>query len=293
MDNYGHHFISLKFLTAIILGLFFAFLLIYVFSPESELNYSVYSFEREDLTNISHKDIFTEKEKRAFFNDYQKEPFKFQLKEKSFKIMTETKKALLAVITANHFEEINIIFEKERAVLNELRLELEKEREKLLQEKRKELEADLSNDLQQLRQKIRGEYSDFNQQDIKANYLQIINLKIAVEILAKNETEKENYQNKLEKVRAEQNKLLAEKNTALNEEISAETRTLIMDFNSRYSKYRDQIDSRQQKVLRDKTNKIEQRLSRLRKQIKLELKNAKDEKNLEIEKLITEEQKYY
>lgn len=293
MDHYDYHFITIRFLTAVILAVFFGFFLVYLFRAESGLDYAVYSFEKESFSNLSEKELFTAAEKREFALKRQQNNFKSGLKKESFAIMAAAKESLLAVVTAEHFEEINSIFERERSVLNELQLELKDEREKLLQQKRKELEAELSQNLQQLRQKIRAEYSDYNQREIRANYLQIINLKIAVEVLAEDEAEKEKYQKRLTEVEKNQEELLAEKNSARNDQISAETRTLIMDFNSRYSNYREKIDSRQQQRLRLKEDKIEARLSKFRKQISLELKAARAKKEAEIEKIISKQKKYY
>ena len=45
MDKYDYHFISVKFLTAILLALIFAFLLIYVFTPQQREDYVVYSLQ--------------------------------------------------------------------------------------------------------------------------------------------------------------------------------------------------------------------------------------------------------
>ncbi|MFP4371879.1 MAG: hypothetical protein ACLFQ4_06640 [Halanaerobium sp.] len=293
IDKHDYHFISLKFLTAIILALFFAFLLIYVFSPVKD-DYSVYSFEQEEIEKINADSFLAESGETEIFLDLaQKEAFENELKSRSFAVMEQSKRAVLTVITGNHLEEINGLKEEGDLLLNDYRLELKNEEEELLQQKRKELETDLSAKLQNLRQQVREKYSSYSQQEIGSNYLKMINLRIAVEVLAQNDSEKEEYQKRLNQLETEQEELLAEKNAVLNEEISAETRTLIMEFNQQFSDYREQIRNRHQNLIANRKDELDMRLSRQRDSIRFKLEAEREEKASAMDQLIERSRKYY
>ncbi|MFP4021437.1 MAG: hypothetical protein ACLFUK_07515 [Halanaerobium sp.] len=293
IDKHDYHFISLKFLTAIILALFFAFLLIYVFSPVKD-DYSVYSFEQEEIEKINADSFLAESGESEIFLDLaQKEAFENELKSRSFAVMEQSKRAVLTVSTGNHLEEINGLKEEGDLLLNDYRLELKNEEEELLQQKRKELETDLSSKLQNLRQQVREKYSSYSQQEIGSNYLKMINLRIAVEVLAQNDSEKEEYQKRLNQLETEQEELLAEKNAVLNEEISAETRTLIMEFNQQFSDYREQIRNRHQNLIANRKDELDMRLSRQRDSIRFKLEAEREEKASAMDQLIERSRKYY
>lgn len=294
MDNYGYHLISLKFLTAIILALIFAFLFIYVFSPLQKEEYPVYSFEQEKIADLETESVFSTSEKNHFFqNSAQIENFQSQLKNRSFAVMEQSKNAVSTVITSNHLGEINSLKEREDLLLKNFKRDLARREEELLQQKRQELEADLASKLQNLRRQIREKYSDYSQQQIGKNYLKIINLRIAVEVLAYNEAEKERYQKELNQVKEQQEELLAEKNSALNEEISAETSTLIMEFNQNYAEYRKQLRSKQQKLLAEKEKELKLKLAQHRDEIKKELNLKRKEADSVMDQLIAESKEYY
>jgi len=294
MDKEDYHFISLKFLTAILMALFFAFLLVYVFSPEIPDNYQVYSFDSESLKKPSNLKVFEEDGNGSLFlNTAKKESFESALKTRSFKVMAESKNAVLTVLTSNHLDKINGLKEEEDLSLNELKMNLNNESEKLLQEKRQNLEAELSEKLQKIRQQVKEKYSDYSQQEIRNNYLKIINLRIAIEVLAKNEEEKAKYRAELGQVEQEQEKLLAEKSTVLNQDISEETRTLIMDFNREFSSYREQLESDHQELINNREAEIKEKLAVYRQEIKLELSQKKQAKAAEMDQLIAESQEYY
>ena len=294
MDREDYHFISLKFLTAILMALFFAFLLVYVFSPEVADDYQVYSFDSESLKNPSNLKVFEEDGNGSLsLNTAKKESFESALKTRSFKVMAESKNAVLTVLTSNHLDKINGLKEEEDLSLNELKMNLNNESEKLLQEKRQNLEAELSEKLQKIRQQVKEKYSDYSQQEIRNNYLKIINLRIAIEVLAKNEEEKAKYRSELGQVEQEQEKLLAEKSTVLNQDISEETRTLIMDFNREFSSYREQLESDHQELINNREAEIKEKLAVYRQEIKLELSQKKQAKAAEMDQLIAESQEYY
>ena len=294
MDKYDYHFISIKFLTAILFALFFAFLINYVFLPETEPDREVYKLSRQEIKDASRQTVFSDLEKQKLFNNSsESDNFKYQMRQHSFKIMDEAKTALLAVVTANHLEDINEIIEAEMSVLNDFQRELEAEKEKKIQQKRQESEADLAEKLENIRQQINEEYSAVNQKEIRDNYLRIINLKIAVEVLAENAEEKEKYQAQLQEVQNEQQQLLSEKNSQINNEISAKTTNLIMEFNQNFASYRQQLNNEQQQLLNQRRKEIENKLDSYRKEIRAELNSAREAKKIELEELIAESKKYY
>lgn len=294
MNEIDHHFISLKFLTAIILALVFAFLLIYVFSPVERTDYPVYSFEKKEsnIFNSENSPLLSQKAETAV-DIAKRDEFKQKLKNRSFALMDRSKEATAAVITGNHLGAVNSLKEEENILLNDFKLELKEKEEELLAQKRSELETELSNQLQKLRQKVRDRYADYSQQQIKENYLKMINLRIAFEVLAQNESEKEKYQKELDKIIAAQEKILAEKNNVLNEEISNETRSLIMDFNREYAAYREKVQKENEKLLQERKAKLESELDQKRETIKSELAKKLTEKNSIMENLIQRAKRHY
>lgn len=294
MNKKKYHFISMKFLTAIAMAIFFAFLLIYVFPTKIKEDYSLYSFERQSIKDPKELSVFEEDiNGNLFLQTAEKEKFESKLKARSFKVMTNSKKAVLSVITSNHLDKINGFKEEEDLLLNELKIQLNNKKEKLLQEKRKNLEAELSEKLQKIRKKVKKKYSAYSQQEIRDNYLKMINLRIAIEILATNEEEKTDYQNKLEQVEEKQSKLLAEKKSVLNKDISAETRTLIIDFNRKFSDYRKQLENADYELIDKKEAEIEKKLTAYRQEIKADLSSKKEEKAAEMDQLIVQSKEYY
>lgn len=294
LDAKDYHLISLKFLYAILLALFFAFLFVFVFIPETKDSYPIYSFERESIADSKKIEVFSENKNGSLLLDLSKqENFETELKNRSFQIMEAAKGAVLIVLTSNHLDRINGLQEKEELLLTELKMRLNNESEELLQQKRQELEAKLSDKLQTVRRNIREKYSDYSQQKIRDNYLKIINLRIAVEVLASNESEKEKYQSELKQVQQQQNQLLAEKNSVLNEDISAETRTLIMDFNREYAEYRQQLENRHQELITAREAEIEEKVAAYRQEIKAELSSKRKAKAAAMDQLIAKSRKYY
>ena len=118
-------------------------------------------------------------------------------------------------------------------------------------------------------------------------------MRIAVEVLAKDEEEKAKYRAELRQVEQEQEKLLAEKNTVLNQDISEKTRALIMDFNREFASYRQQLETDHQELITNREAEITKKLAAYRQEIKLELSQKKQEKAAEMDQLIAESQEYY
>ncbi len=295
MDKHDYHFISIKFLTAILLALFFAFLFIYVFSPQQRDDYSVYSLEKKSIDFSAKKDFF-DFDLMTGEKSLQEEKLNFEkdLRTESFKLMEESKQSLLAVISANYLEQMNGLREEKMLELEAERRELDEREESLLQGRREELEAQLSEQLQQLRQEVRDKYSDFNQQQIRANYLKMINLELKIEFVARSESEREEYQKELEQLRLEQESLVDEKNSQLNSDISDRTGELIMEFNQQYSGYRDRLKEEHREIIAEKREQIEDELAAAREEIKSDLASAREAEAVEIDNLIkNSREKYY
>lgn len=295
MDKHDYHFISIKFLTAILLALFFAFLFIYVFSPQQRDDYSVYSLEKKSIDFSAKKDFF-DFDLMTGEKSLQEEKLNFEkdLRAESFKLMEESKQSLLAVISANYLEQMNGLREEKLLELEAERRELDEREESLLQGRREELEAQLSEQLQQLRQEVRDKYSDFNQQQIRANYLKMINLELKIEFVARSESEREEYQKELEQLRLEQESLVDEKNSQLNSDISDRTGELIMEFNQQYSGYRDRLKEEHREIIAEKREQIEDELAAAREEIKSDLASAREAEAVEIDNLIkNSREKYY
>lgn len=293
MDKYDYHFISIKFLTAILLALIFAFLLIYVFTPQGRDDYSVYRLQQQAIFTQQGTVFDSGREIERESLKEEKPLFEEKLRQRSFELMDQSKKAMLAVISANHLEKMNGLREERMLSLEAERRRLAKRAEGLLQEKRQQLETELSQKLQQLRQDIRNEYSDFNQEEIRDNYLRMINLKLKIEFAAHTEREKEKYREELQQLRSKQQALMAEKNSQLNQDISNQTSTLIMEFNQQYAAYREQIREQNQQIISEEEQKIETELAAAREEIKEDLATARREKTAEIENLIEMSKEIY
>lgn len=294
MDKKDYHLISLKFLSAILMAIVFAFFLVFVFTPETSESYQVYSLEKEEVRDSRKLSVFSQDRAAELeLNIAAQENFEAELKNRSFEIMEASKDAVLTVLTSNDLDKINGLKEEEDLLLTELKLSLNNEREKLLQQKREELEADLSERLRQIRNRIRENYAGYSQQEIRDNYLKMINLRIAVEVLARDENEKDKYQSQLDQVQQQQEQLLAEKNSVLNDDISAETRELIMDFNREYAGYRQQLENRQQQLINQKEAEIEEKLAAFREEIRAELSTKREEKAAAVDQLIAKSRDYY
>ena len=295
MDRYDYHFISIKFLTAILLALIFAFLLIYVFTPQKKESYNVFNIEREEIRSFSEIDLISSRD-QIFSNTISEAEAEFEngLRDRSFKVMASSRDSILSVITANHLEKMNGLREEKMTFLAEKEEQLENEENRLLQQRRSELEAELSSELENIRREVRNKYSDYNQKEIRDNYLEIINLRIKIEVVAHNQSEIEKYKQILENVRAEQQELLAEKNSRLNSDISEKTGRLIMEFNQNFAEYREKINREHQKILAAEEAEIEKELAQAREKIKEQLARARSNKEQEINQLITEsKEKYY
>lgn len=293
MDRHDYHFISLKFLTAIIMALFFAFLLVYVFSP-ADFNYQVYDFKAEKPAQFSDSTFWLAESSSDFdLNLKAKKSFETKLKQRSFKLMDSSQEAVLAVLTGNYLEEINNLQKDEDLALNQFRLELEAEQESLLQAKRKKLESNLTTKLQKLRQQVKSQYSDYSQREIRDNYLQMINLRIGIEVLAQDEAEEDYYSQKMEELEQKQQKLLGARSELINEDISEQTRSLILDFNQEYANYRQKLRQNYQQELALKEKQIELSLSQKRTEIRDTLQSRRQKKDSQMAELITKAKKYY
>lgn len=294
MDNSGHHLVAIKFLSSIILGLIFAFLLVFVFTPEKRDYYPAFELEKESISSYSDIEIVLSEDYNFPERAAAYQEFKLELRERSTALMEAAKASSLAVITSSSMERVDGLRDDILAELDELKSELEAEENRLLTAKRSELEKELSQELEKIRQEIKAKYSDFKEQEIRNNYLKIINLKIAVEVVAENAAEREKYQEQLNQLEAEQDQLLAEKQQQENLDIATRTEELIVKYNREYSQYRQQILSEHQKIISERENELLAVLDQARKEIKEEMREKRDLREEEINKMIEESlAKYY
>jgi len=294
LDNSGHHLVAIKFLSSIILGLIFAFLLVYVFTPEKRDYYPAFELEKERISSYSDVKIALSEDYNFPERAAAYQEFKIKFRERSKALMEAAKASSLSVITSESLERVDGLRDDILAELDELRSELEAEENRLLTAKRSELEKELSQELEKIRQEIKAKYSDYREQEIRNNYLKIINLKIAVEVVAENAAQREKYQQQLNQVQAEQNQLLTEKKQQENLDIALRTEELIVKYNSEYSQYRQQILSEHKKIIAEREDELLAVLDQARKDIKEEMLIKRDLRAEEINKMIEESlAKYY
>lgn len=295
VEGPDEHQISIKFLTAIIMGLLFAFLLVFVFTPQPREDYPAYKVERESIALAGEVQVI-EKDLQALLAEQEAEHQRFrqEFRNRSSELMESAKESSLAVITNRGLERMDGLREEMLRELDRFRAELEARETRLMREKRRELEANLSSELQAMRREIRERYADYNQRQIKNNYLRILNLRLAIDKVAESDAERRPYQAELEEVLAEQEKLMAERREQENMNISARTQTLILEFNQEYYSYRQQIRDEHNEMLALEEEKMLEELERIRAEIRAEMERERENKAARIEALIEESlQKYY
>lgn len=294
MDNSGHHLVAIKFLTSIIMGLAFAFLLVFVFTPEKRDFYPAYELEKSELSSIENITIIGSGE-LSFAGELQEsKQFKSEVRNRSASLMEAAKAASLAVITADSMDRVDGLRDNIMSELENLKDRLNAEEKELLAEKRSELEAELSKKLEEIRSEIKKKYADYNQKEIRDNYLQILNLQTAVEVVAQNAEERKKYQEKLDQVKAEQKELLAEKEQQENMDIASRTQEVIVEFNREFSEYRQKIRSEHQAIISEKEEKLLAELEKAREEIRAEMLKKREAEAVKIEAKIAEIlNKYY
>lgn len=295
VEGPDEHQISIKFFTAIIMGLLFAFLLVFVFTPQPREDYPAYKVERESIALAGEVQVI-EKDLQALLAEQEAEHQRFrqEFRDRSRLLMESAKESSLAVITNRGLERMDGLREEMLRELDQFRDELDARESRLMREKRRELEANLSAELQAMRREIRERYADYNQRQIKNNYLMILNLRLAIDKVAESDAERKPYQEKLEEVLAEQEELMAEKREQENMNISARTQTLILEFNQEYYSYRQQIRDEHNEVLALEEEKMLEELEKIRAEIRAEMERERENKAARIEALIEESlQKYY
>jgi hypothetical protein len=276
------------------MGLAFAFLLIFVFTPEKRETYPAYELERREIVSAEDITILGRKEISFAGELEESQEFRSEVRSRSASLMEEAKAASLAVITADSLDRVDGLRDNIMSELDDLKSRLNTEEEKLLSEKRSELEAELSQKLQAIRREIKEKYSDFSQQEIRDNYLKILNLKTAVEVVAENAEERKKYQEELDRVTAAQQELLAEKKQQENMDIAERTQEVIVEFNSEYSEYRQRIRSENQAVISEKEEELLAELDRAREEIRAEMLKRREIEAERIDAKIAETlSKYY
>ncbi len=294
MDNSGHHLVAIKFLTSIIMGLAFAFLLVFVFTPEKRDFYPAYELEKSELSSIENITIIGSGELSIREKLQQSQEFKSEVRNRSASLMEEAKAASLAVITADSMYRVDGLRDSIMSELENLKNSLNSEEEELLAEKRSELEADLSRKLQQIRREIKEKYADYSQKEIRDNYLKILNLHTAVEVVAENAEERKKYQEELDQVKAEQKELLAEKEQQENMDIASRTQKVIIEFNREFSDYRQEIRSEHQAVISAKEEELLAELDKIREETKNEMLKSREAEAKKIDiKILEILNKYY
>lgn len=294
MDNSGHHLITIKFLTSIIMGLAFAFLLVFVFTPEKRDFYPAYEVEKSGLNSIENITIIGRGELSFAGKMRESQEFKTEVRNRSASLMEEAKSASLAVITADSMDRVDGLRDSIMSELKNLKDRLNTEEKELLAEKRSELEAELSQKLQQIRREIKEKYADYSQKEIRDNYLKILNLQTAVEVVAQNAEERKKYQEKLDQVKAEQKELLAEKEQQENMDIASRTQEVIIEFNRDFSEYRQEIRSEHQAIISSKEEELLAELDKAREEIRAEMLKRREAEAEKIEAKIAEIlNKYY
>lgn len=106
----------------------------------------------------------------------------------------------------------------------------------------------------------------------------MINLRIGIEVLAQDEAEEDYYSQKMEKLEQKQQKLLGARSELINEDISEQTRSLILDFNQEYANYRQKLRQNYQQELALKEKQIELSLSQKRTEIRDTLQSRRQKK---------------
>lgn len=296
MSESNHHLVTLKFITAIVLGLVFAFLLIYVFVPEQEYQHHIFNLQQHNFTKPAAVEVLTEADSEflvqtASAAEYKN--FRDDFKASSFKLMDISKETVLNVLTANQISAADGIREEKMQFLAKRSRKLAERKDALLQEKREELETRLNNELQQLRSEVKNNYADYSQHEIRDNYLEIINLKIAIAVIAETEAEKNDLNQQIEQVEAEQQKILQDKQGLIDNQISAKTRKLIIEFNHDFSAYRQKLTEHNNNLLKNYQQEIEVELANYRDELKRRLASSKKEKSARLEQLIEKSQKRY
>ncbi|ADQ13891.1 hypothetical protein [Halanaerobium hydrogeniformans] len=295
MEGPDEHQISIKFLSALIMGLLFAFLLVYVFIPHPREYYPAYEVERENIASAGEVQVL-EKDLEALLAEQEQEHQRFRedFRNRSLQLMESAKESSLAVITSRGLERMDGLREEMLRDLDQLQAELEARESSLMREKRRELEANLSSELQAMRREIREKYSDYNQRQIKNNYLRILNLRLAIDKVAESDSERRPHQEELEQVLAEQQELMSERSQQENMDISARTQTLILEFNQEYYSFRQEIRDEHNEILAEEEEEMLAELERIRAEIRAEMEREREDKAARIEALIEESlEKYY
>ena len=295
MERPDEHQISIKFLTALIMGLLFAFLLVYVFTPQPREHYPAYEVQKESIASAGEVQIL-EKDLAGLLAEQEQEHqlFREEFRSRSLRLMESAKESSLAVITNRSLEKMDGLREEMLRELAQFRAELEAREERLMRGKRRELEANLSSELQDLRQQIRAKYADYNQSQIKNNYLRILNLRLAIDKVAETDAEKRPYQEELDQVLAAQEELMAERREQENLDISARTQSLILEFNQEYYSFRQEIRDEHNEMLALEEEKMLAELEIIRAEIRAEMEREREDKAARIEALIEESlAKYY
>jgi len=248
----GKHLIAVRFLLAIIIGLIFAFLIIFVFPAVEEEGTPLKTLEIDKPTapeTINSDDQFTQllqkKEKGKEFQILMKE----RVKKRNAELMQTAIDSSISVITIDHIEKINGKREEYEARLNEYRNFLAADYEEQTVEREKELEEKLMEDLEELRKELKQKYKSRDSQTLLSNYNKILNLRIKIEVVAEGQDEVERLKSELQKIREEQNEILEKKNQKYNQEIEKRANVLISNYNQDFLEFQENIQAEHSRLL--------------------------------------------
>lgn len=263
MRGYGKHIIAIRFLSAIIVGLIFAFLIVFVFPAVEDGNISLSRLEIDrplSPENLNKEDDFTDLVQKKEEGKILQLELKDKAKKRSSELMETAKNSSISVITINHIEKINGKREKYEMRLKEYRSSLANEYEEKTASREKVLEEELMDELENLRRKLKQKYKNLDSQILLSNYNKILNLRIQIEVVAEEQEEIEKLNKKLRELREEQNKILQQKNQKYNQEIEERADVLINKYNQNFVEFQENIKKEHQNLLVKKESELQQEL---------------------------------
>ncbi|RCW48245.1 MULTISPECIES: hypothetical protein [unclassified Halanaerobium] len=264
MRNFGKHMITVRFLTASIIGLIFAFLIIFVFPAVEEERIYLKTLEIGKPSapeTLNSDDQFAQlMQKKAEGKEVQI-LMKDRVKKRNSKLMQAAIDSALSVITINHIEKIRGKREEYEARLNEYRNFLAADYEEQTAEKEKELEEKLMEDLEELRTELKQKYKSRDSQILLNNYNKILNLRIKIEVVAEGQDEVERLKSELQKIREEQNEILEQKNQKYNQEIEKRANVLINNYNQDFLEFQKNIKAEHSRLLAAHESRLQKELN--------------------------------
>lgn len=264
MRDFGKHMIAVRFLSAIIIGLIFAFLIIFVFPAVEE---EAIPLKTREIEKPSAPEALNSDDQFAELLQKKTEGREFQIlmkdrvRERNSELMQAAVDSSLSVITIDHIEKINGKREEYAARLNEYRNFLTADYEEQTAKREKELEEKLMEDLEQLRKELKQKYKSRDSQILLSNYNKILNLRIKIDVVAEGQEEVERLKSELQKIREEQNEILEQKNQKYNQEIEKRANILITNYNQDFLEFQENIKSEHSRLLAARESSLQKELN--------------------------------